>query len=267
MTAMNNSASATTVHGVVLRQLLLASIAQVASAEPSTLWTVPARGEVVARLTIEAELSLHRALEPVTLAPDLVIGLHPRAALVMHYSRTAHAQLGAGNGVCLAGVRETLEASTPRCAESETGLGIGGLVDLGPTTLRTSIASRGPGALAAELGAARLWRGDRAFAIAAPTVLIAITGRRHGNRERVQLATYAGLRFGRVELHLRSGLEAAFATFEDTFAVPLGAGASLQASQVRVGIEATFDRAFGPLNGLRERSVSVFVEARLGGAS
>lgn len=246
---------------------MLASTARVASAEPSELWSIPEPQGATVRLSLEADLSRHRVLAPVSVAPDLVLGTSARTALTLHYSRASQARLGAGNGLCLRGPRETLEDRTPDCVESETGLGVGGLVELGPAVLRGGLISRGPGAVAAELGAALTWRRGRAFALAAPTVVVAVSGRAHGNRERVQLAAYAGLHAGRFELHARSGVEAALATFDETFAVPLGAGASLRLARARVGIDVTFDRALGPLNGMHERSASAFVATSLGGAS
>jgi hypothetical protein len=248
--------------------VLLLTATSVAVADPSSSWSVPARGSGVVRLSLETELSTHRMFAPASLAPDLTIGVSDRVAVAVYFSRTSQAQIGAGNGICLTAPRETLGGAEPRCIDSALGLGLGArtVVTTG-TTARTGLVVRGPGALALELGTAHTGRRGRAWLTAVPTLLVALTGQDRGNRERIQIATYAGLTFGSFELHGRSGLEGAIATFDDTFAVPLGAGSSIVIKGVRVGIDASLDRAFGPLNTLRWRSAAVFVETKLGGAS
>ncbi len=247
--------------------LLLVWWSAQAVAAPS-LWAVPGPGVVATRLTVETELSVHRMAAPTSLAPDLTIGVADGFALAMHHSRASHAQIGAGNGICLLGPRETLDVDDDaRCSESATGLGLALYSRIPTSVLRTGFAVRGPGALAIELGSASRWQHSRVWVTLAPTLVVAATGRDRGNRERIQTAAYLGMSVGNFEVHARTGIEGALETFEETFAVPVGAGLSMRTGAFAIGVDAGLDRAFGALNTIRWRSASLFFEYWIGGGS
>jgi hypothetical protein len=222
---------------------------------------------MVGRLVVETELSRHRAFAPVSIAPDISVGVGDRLALSLHYSSASQAMLGAGNGVCITAPRETLDAHDSMCSESETGLGLGLLSELTDrSVLRAGALVRGPGELALALGIASTLRRGRWWLVTAPTVFIGVTGRDRGNRERLLAPIYGGVSVGAGEVHLRTGIEGAVATFDETLAIPIGAGASFSIGAVRVGADVTLDRALGPASGRAWRSASIYVATTLGGA-
>src|SRR4051794_40435231 len=90
----------------------LVMLSSSAFAEP---WKLPMTGEVIARLVVETSLTRHRTMEPVSLAPDLVVGMRENLAIAWHHSRMFDGRVGAGNGICLVGERETLGAAPPEC--------------------------------------------------------------------------------------------------------------------------------------------------------
>src|SRR5690349_15367875 len=71
-------------------------VVEAGSVRPPTAldWlAVPAAGTAVARLSLEAELRHGHALQPLTLAPDVEVGLDGRFALLIATSRAAEMRL------------------------------------------------------------------------------------------------------------------------------------------------------------------------------
>lgn len=247
---------------------ILITIAVVpATADPRSLWSVPNHGVLAARLVVEAELTRHRAFAPLSVAPDVTFGVAHGLAASLHYSRTSQGELGAGNGVCLLPPRETLGKRDTVCSESETGLALGGLAQIAEhVTAHAGVLVRSPGAFGLELGLAVTARSGRYWAVVSPAVVVGLTGRSRGNRDRAQAPAYGGVAIGSGELHLRSGVEGAFATFRDTYAIPFGAGASVAHNHVRLGADVSLDRALGPLNTRYWRTASAYLETTMGGS-
>ena len=230
-------------------------------------WTIPARDEVIGRVVAEAGLRRGREWAPVTLAPDLAIGLDDRVGVLVHSSRASEARLGAGNGVCVRPPNDTLGTPTARCPSVDEGLGVSALVRLDDHTIaRGGLIARdwSPLAIALEAGTSTTVHAGRVWAQLAPTLVVGLTARDAGNRDRVQVPLYVGVTpRPRVELHLRSGLDATLATFGDTYAIPIGAGGSVRIAGVKIGADVTLDKALGPLNATLWRSADVFVEGPL----
>jgi hypothetical protein len=227
-------------------------------------WAIPARDTAVGRVVAEA--GMRRGLEwaPVTLAPDVAVGITDDVGVLVHSSRASEARLGAGNGVC---VRPPTDMPTAPCPSMDEGLGASALVRVADHTIaRAGLIARAwsPLALAAEIGTSTTVRAGRAWAQIAPTLVVGLTARADGNRDRLQVPLYLGVTpRPRVEVHLRSGIDGTLATFRDTYAIPIGAGASLRIARVKVGAEVTLDKALGPLNATLWRSADLFVEGTL----
>jgi len=247
--------------------IMLAVATARANAAPGA-WEIPEPGAVTARLSVETDLGKHSTFEPLSVAPDLVVGLDGRWAATLQHSRASHAELGAGNGLCMVGPRETLGDMEATCRERDTGLGVGALVRAVPgLTARGGVIVRGTGTplrLAAALGVVAVTQSGRWWTLAAPTFVSGLTGREAGNRDRVQVPVYAGLTLASGELYLRSGIDGTLQTFHDTFAVPFGVGGSIVIRGVRIGAEAKLDKALGPLNATAWRSAALYVETTMG---
>lgn len=236
-----------------------------AFAEPAGL---PEPGDVISRVVVEASLARHRVMQPLSVAPDLVVGVRDRLAVAWHHSRMFDGRLGAGNGICVVGARETLGAAPADCDSRYTGAGLSLLYRITPAiTVRGGVTAVDftPVTLAVTAGAIVAASRDHLWLSFAPTVFSGITNRELGNRDRVYAPLYIGSTIGPGEVHLRSGFDATLETVSDTFSVPFGVGGSFLAGNVRIGGDFTLDRALGMLNGMAWRSASVYVA--LGGRS
>lgn len=251
----------------------LAGLVLFAAASPAgaTPWELLPAGAVRARLTAESDLSRHRVMQPLSLAPDLVVGLRDTRAIAWHHSRAFDGRLGAGNGLCITGSRETLGRGRVACASRYGGSGLSYLQRVTRRTIARVgllLADASPFTLATSGGAIMRAAAGRWWTTAAPSLVIGVTHRERGNRDRVQLPVYAGVTLRTGELHVRTGFDATLQTVADTFVVPVGLGASMAVGRaVRIGGDLTFDRAFGPLNAMSWRSSFVYAEVRLGGRS
>lgn len=232
---------------------------------------LPTPGEVISRVVVEASLARHRVMQPMSLAPDLVVGVRDRTAIAWHHSRIFDGRLGAGNGICLVGARETLGMAPADCGSGYTGGGLSVLYGLAPTvTLRGGITAVdvSPMTLAFTAGAVMGVGGERLWSTFAPTIFSGVTHRERGNREHLYAPLYIGANVGPGEVHLRSGVEATLETATETFSVPLGVGGSFApGGGFRIGAELTLDRALGMLNGMAWRSASIYIELDHGGRS
>jgi hypothetical protein len=253
--------------------LLVGGIAATARADaPATAldwFAIPAARTATARVVLEAELRHGHALAPVTLAPDLAVGVDERVGILVHTSHAAESRLGAGNGVCVLPPNETSGPARDSCPHLEPAFGVSALVRFErlETIARVGVLAHDwdPIALAAEVGTTSTIRAGRWYAQLAPTLEVGLTARRDGNRDRVQVPLFAGVSpTPQVELHLRSGVEGAIATFGETYAIPLGAGASVRVRGVRIGADVSLDKALGPLNAMGWRSASLYVQTGFG---
>lgn len=246
-----------------MRHLVVLVVMTSTAAAAPGLWSIPQPGDGALRATVESDLGKHHAFEPVSFAPDMIVGIAPDTAILLSTSRGSAGRIGAGSGFCVVGPRETLDMRPVECAEHARGFGVSALRAIGqhvdvrvgldsPSSMPFTLAAAGGLIAHAEVG--HLWLR------AAPSVSVGIVERDAGNRERVLVPLYAGASFGGVAVHLRTGAEGALATFGDTLQIPVGMGASVDVGRVRVGAEASLDHAFGPQNTLARRSAALFVE-------
>jgi hypothetical protein len=227
------------------------------------LWSIPAPGDGALRATVESDLGKHHAFAPLSIAPDIMVGVAPDTALLLSTSRASMGRTGAGNGFCVVAPHETLDMQPGACTEHARGFGISALRALGQHfELRAGVdsPSSSPFTLAAAGGFVAHVDVGRWWLRAAPSVRVGLIERDAGNRERMLVPLYAGASFDRVGVHLRTGAEGAIATLGDTLAIPVGVGASIDVGYARIGAEASLDHAFGPQNTLAHRSASAFIE-------
>lgn len=248
--------------------LSVLGMTRVVSAGPAT---VPSPGDVVARLVVEASLTRHRTLQPLSVAPDLIAGVRDRLAVALHHSRMFDGRLGAGNGVCLMGTRETLGSAPADCGAGYSGIGASVLYGVAPwVTARTGMTFLDVSPLKAAVTLGAIVRGERArwWFVFSPTMYSGVTHRDDGNRDRVGAPLYVGMNLGSGEVHVRTGFDATIETAADTYSIPLGAGGSFSPGDGwRIGGDVTLDRALGMLNGTSWRSASLYVELDHGGGS
>jgi hypothetical protein len=245
--------------GVLVAGCLLASRA---TAQPSIIQPL-AEGTSLVRVSVEAELTRHRVLQPLSLAPDVGAGVAAGWTLLGHSSSEASARAGAGHGLCLRGRRETLGAAPPTCDARLAGAGVSVIRELTSTlSARVGLTAPRLEPLATTLLVQVIVRARHGatWLLAQPAIASGMTAREVGNRERLLVPVRAGRDIGAGEAHLRTGIEGAFSTFDETYRIPLGIGASVRLGGLRIGVEASLDRALGPLNATSWRSAVAFVD-------
>lgn len=240
--------------------LLLALTCRLAGADPLAS---SYDDRVTARLTVETELSRHRTFAPVSLAPDLALRVASRWSVLLHTSRAALAESGAGGGVCLRGARETLGTATTECTTRASDLGASVFRELSRSlVVRAGLVARGPEpmAIAAVLGVAAHRAIGRWVLAGAPTLVSRLSARSSGIDDRLHVPLYATRSLARGAVYVRSGVEGTLETFADTFAIPFGIGGSVVVRHVQIGAEASLYRALGQLNNTAWRSASMYVQ-------
>lgn len=243
--------------------VLLVMLAPLTASAAPGLWQIPHPGDGLVRATVESDLGKHHAFEPVSLAPDLDVGVAQDTAILISSSRSSAGRAGAGDGICLVGPHEMLDSTRPECSERARGLGLRVLRRLSTHfALQAGFEnpSASPFTLAATTGMVASAGRGRWWLLAAPSVMVGLFNRPDGNGERVLVPLYAGASIRNVDLHVRTGAETAVATYRDTLAIPVGLGATLDMGRAQLGVEACLDHAFGPQNSLARRSAVMFVQ-------
>jgi hypothetical protein len=232
------------------------------------MWLPPPHGVVVGRLSVETDLSRHALFAPTSLAPDASFGVTDRVGIAVLTSRASELAIGAGSGVCIQGAHETLGMSPPACEERLADLEAAGQVRLTRRVFGSvGVAMHTWSTYALDVAVGTDLRRGRWWTIAVPALVVGMIGRDEGNRDRARLAVYGGCDLGDGEVHVRTGVDGALATFAETFVVPVGLGGSVVLRDVRVGADITLERALGPLNGRAWRSAMVYAELRMGGGA
>lgn len=248
-----------------MRCLLWVLLLERVAHSDSLATTVPERGEVVVRLSVEAELSRHQALQPLSLAPDVSVGLGSGLAVLLHSSHASTAQLDAGYGVCVVGPMHTLGMSSPDCERRVRGFGLSAVQRLSSVlSARAGVLDAGPrdAALAGVLGVAARGEHSRWLFAFTPTLLVGVTGRDAGNHDRFAAPIHVGRSIYNTSVYVRSGIEGALSTFGDTFAIPVGLGVAAAIGSFELGGEVTLSRAFGPLSNQGWRTATAYVQVR-----
>jgi hypothetical protein len=202
-------------------------------------------------------------MQPLSVAPDLIVGVRDRVAVAWHHSRMFDGRLGAGNGICVVGARETLGSAPADCDSRYTGAGLSLLYRITPAIIARggiTAVDFSPVTLAFTAGAVAGVRKRNLWLSFGPTFSSGVTHRELGNRDHLYAPLYIGSTIGPGEIHVRSGFDATLETVSETFSVPLGIGGSFLAGNVRIGGDVTLDRALGMLNGMAWRSAGLYVE-------
>jgi len=254
----------------LLAAALVAAHAAAAQAQPAATPLAVTRrplviepGRCEATLVIESNESARRRFEPISLAPDLHCGVHPRLALGVTHSARSLSLIDSGDGLCLRG-------ADGGCSHVYDGTAIDALTKIRDqpdqdvavaARARLVAASYSPFKPSLRVGAlVRLRRGSVAVVLD-PHLAFGLASRDRGNRDQLNIPLVGQVQIGpRVVVSLRSGARGELVTFADAFAVPVGAGVEFSPSPVwDIGFEAGFPRLLGPQNTFRERHLGLHV--------
>jgi hypothetical protein len=212
---------------------------------------------------LESNESVRHRFEPISLAPDLHCGVHPRLTLGVTHSARSLSRVDSGGGLCLRGE----EAGCPRVYD---GTAVDALAPVpggaAAVAARARLVASSYDPLKPSLRAGALVRLRRgpAAAVLDPHIVIGLAHRDRGNRDQLNLPLVGQLQLGaRAAVTFRTGVRGELATFGDAFAVPVGAGVQVSPSPAwDIGLEAAFAKLLGPQNTFKERHLAVFVTFR-----
>lgn len=234
--------------------MLLSSLR--AAADPIVL----DRGEVLARLAIEANLERRKLARPLSYAPDLWVGVTERLTVGLIHSSRSVDRIAAGASFC---VREL----AGRCEHVYRGGGVDVRWAWRPQIAwraRLLLRDVDPAKPAVAVGAlVRTTRG-RWSITTDPYLRVGLGNREAGNRDALVVPVWLGVRLGgSVELAVHTGIDGDLAVWRDGWHIPLGLGVEVTPSRaIAFGIEAGFTSLLGPQNTGDQRSVTVFASWR-----
>jgi hypothetical protein len=231
-----------------------------AEAAPAPALVVP-RGHLVARLSVEANLGRGHAFEPISLAPDLWLGVTHRLALGVTHATIDRGRIGAGRGLCLRGAAEgCLDRYGGAAIEARFTIRDHGLELAG----HFAIDLRGfrPNVVALEVGAIARWRGGRMTIIAAPDASLGLTNAALNNRATANLPiVIAAAATPCLALEVHTGMRGLFDDFLGTIEVPLAVGARWTGPRgLALGGTVGLTNAVGAGGGATARAAALYVE-------
>jgi hypothetical protein len=226
---------------------------------------VLARGEVLARLTLEASLAAGAVLEPVSLAPDLWVGVTHRLAVGVTHSSATRGRVTAGRGLCLRGAAAGCDARYAGVAADARFR----LRARGPEVAgRVAIDFRrlSPAVVALEIGAVARWRKGRLAVTAEPYLSLGLVHSALDNPVAGNLPVALSWQVVPcVAVDVRTGFRGTLRDFLGTLEVPLGVGATFGLrGGVDVGASAGLTNAAGADGGAAARVAEVHVAWRPG---
>jgi hypothetical protein len=226
-----------------------------ALAEPLVL----ARGEVAARLVIEANMDRRTIARPLSFAPDAWVGVTDRLTVGLIHSSQSVDRIAPGASFC---VREL----PGECDAIYRG---GGLDARWAWTPRSAVRARllmrdlDPVKPAVTAGALLRWQRGRAELVTDPYLRIGLANRDRGNRDALVLPVWLGARTrgGRIAVH--TGIDGDLAVWRDGWHVPLGLVIeAFPARALTIGTELGFTSLIGPQNNSRPAAAVLYVEWR-----
>jgi len=253
----------------VLRLLVAVAVLAVspaARASPDDLVARPLvqrPGGVVARLTVELALQSGQLARPLSIAPDVWLGVTERLTLGLVHSNASIDQVDDRASLCLRG-----DALT--CDHVYRGSGVDALwrwrdgeLAVAPRA-RLLLRDTAPWKPAATLGALVRWTRGRAAITSDPYLRIGFAHQDLGNRS----AVFVPLRLAVQPatgwlLAVHTGWDTELATWRDGWHVPVALELVARASpHLDVGIAAGFPQLLGPQNNVKERAMAVTLEYR-----
>jgi hypothetical protein len=227
------------------------------------------RGELRARLAIEAGFSTAGFAHPLALAPDLWLGVTSRLTLGVIHSSASVDVIDARDTLCL-------RADAASCSHAYRGGGLDVVWSWRDGEL--AIAPRGrlllrdidPIKPAATLGALIRWTTGRASVLTDPYLRLGLANRALGNRAAVFVPIWLAFEpgFGARSsdpgswlIALHTGWDAELAILGDGWHIPVAVELTTRAiDRLSVGLSAGFPHLLGPQNNVKDRAIAVTLE-------
>jgi len=237
-----------------------------ARAEADDLVTRPLvldRGQLAASLALEISLVQRSVGTPLSLAPDLWLGVTRRWTVGVIHSSPSVDRITAGSSFC---VRQTDDG----CDRAYRGSGLDvrylardGSLAVAPRA-RLLVRDLDPWKPALTVGALARWQRGRFAVIGDPYLRLGLANRDRGNRAALVLpVAFAVQPTCRWLVAVKTGAQGDLAVWRDGWYVPLSIAVTAAATaQLDLTIEAGFQQAYGPQTDIKQRAVIVTVGYR-----
>jgi hypothetical protein len=231
-----------------------------AHAEPRDLVARPitlAAGELDARLV--TELGIRRIGEPISLAPDVWLGVAPRWTLGVVHSAQSRGLLDEGASLCFGG-RAPLG-----CDRAYNGSGLDarwswreGALAIAPRA-RFVVRDVDPWKPAVTAGALVRWTRGRFAITSDPYLQLGLANRDRGNRATLVVPVWLAVQpTCRWLLALHTGWDAELAIWRDGWHGPIGLALEVRAAaRLHIAVEGGFRSLLGPQHDLRTRMLAI----------
>jgi hypothetical protein len=224
---------------------------------------VLAERQVDAELVVEVNLAPYLVGKPLSLAPDVWVGVLPKLTVGLVHSGPSVDRFQPGATFCV-----THNATTPLCADTYHGSGIdarylvaqeavgGGELAVAPR-LRVLVRQIDPAKPALTLGALVRFTRGRFAIITDPYLQLGLANTDQGNRNALFLPiTFAVQPTARWELALRTGFNSDLAVIRDGWHVPIAIATRVAIeAHIDLGVMLGFSSLLGPQNTAKERAL------------
>ena len=255
-----------------MRWIVLLLIARTAYAEPTDLVARPLvldEGQVAAQLVLETnDAPDHGFGNPVSIAPDVWVGITPRVTLGIIHSDPSVDRFAPGASICIHD-DPTLTKDDALChKETYRGGGLDALYNLDMPAgfsfaphARFLIRDLEPVKPALTLGASARWQHGRWAVSADPFVQLGLYNLGRGNRAQLWIPIALAVQpMERWVIEFHTGWDSEIETIRDGWHVPIAAGVRAMATQhLEVGGEFGFTSLLGPQNNPKQRVVFLSV--------
>ncbi|HEU0032027.1 MAG TPA: hypothetical protein VFQ53_15445 [Kofleriaceae bacterium] len=247
-------------HAVVVAVALVGALATPARAEPADLVARPlvlARHEVEANLTLEVNLRARSIGVPLSLAPDLWVGVTPRLTLGLIHGNRSLDQIDVGGSLCLRGNDQV-------CDATYQGSGIDARYawrdDVAPR-VRLVLRDLDPAKPALTAGALARWQRGRFAITSDPYLRLGLANRDEGNRDALVVPLWLAVQpVERWLVALHTGWNSELAVIRDGWHVPLGVATTVRPwRRLEVSAELGFVSLLGPQNQFQDRALLVTI--------
>ena len=219
---------------------------------------VLAQDSVDVSATIESNLSLRYVNAPWSIAPDVYIGANQWLTVGITTSARALSELDLGlggiYGVCMASVAHGCKQVYDNLAfDARAKLRSGAFAVA--LRMRAVMSSFEPERPSVRIGALLRWHSGRFGIVADPQWQIGLDHRDLGNRDWLRVPVWISVQpLAHVALSLRTGIEGEFATFEDTYVIPVAV--QIEAAigpHLSLAVVAGYPSLLGPQNSVDNR--------------
>ena len=247
----------------VFAAAILLALAAAAHAEPRDLVTRPlvlSRGELDARLVTEINLSSRAFAAPLSLAPDVWLGVAPRWTVGFIHSNDSVDRIAADATFCVRQRDAVCERLYHGSGVDVRYSALEGDLAVAPRA-RLLVRDVDPAKPALAFGALVRWTRSRFIVATDPYVRVGFANTDRGNRTHLMLPVWLGVQpTCRWLVTLRTGWDADAAVWNDGWHGQLAlAVRAAPTPQIDVAVEAGFPSLFGPQNNLKTRAAFVTV--------